>query len=59
MQNIFFLALLAITFSCKTSNNTGVSSSVQVSPADYSKFITAANLKTHLYIISSDEMHGR
>ncbi len=59
MQNIFFLALLAITFSCKTSNNTGVSSSVQVSPADYSKFITAANLKTHLYIIASDEMQGR
>ncbi len=59
MQNFFILAFLAITFSCKTTNNTADTTSVQVNPADYSGLITAATLKTHLYTFASDEMQGR
>jgi Zn-dependent M28 family amino/carboxypeptidase len=47
--------LIAITISC-TSQKINVT---QVDPTNYMKTITADELKTHLYIVASDEMEGR
>lgn len=55
MKKILILFLLAITISC-TSQKSSVS---DVSPTKYTNTITAADLKTHLYIVASDEMQGR
>ena len=53
-KNLIFL-LLAATISC-TSQKSSVS---DVSPTKYVNTITAADLKTHLTIVASDEMEGR
>ena len=56
MKKIPLLSLFAIlTISC-TSQKISVS---QVDPTKYMNTITADELKTHLYIVASDEMEGR
>jgi Zn-dependent M28 family amino/carboxypeptidase len=55
MKKILILLLLAVSLSC-TSQKTSVS---DVSPTEYMNSITALDLKTHLYIVASDEMQGR
>ncbi|MEX2350234.1 MAG: M28 family metallopeptidase [Flavobacteriaceae bacterium] len=57
MKNIFFLALLAIGFGCKSTTQSP--NGTQKSPTDYEQIINAESLKTHLYTIASDEMEGR
>tara|TARA_R110000850_G_scaffold277086_1_gene422496 strand:+ start:243041 stop:244069 length:1029 start_codon:yes stop_codon:yes gene_type:complete len=61
MKKFFFLALLVIGFGCKstTQNPSSENTSIQTSPTDYEHYINAESLKTHLYIIASDEMEGR
>ena len=56
MKKIPLLSLFAIiTFSCTSQK----SSVTQVEPTKYMNSITAEELKTHLYIVASDEMEGR
>ncbi|NDP26389.1 MAG: M28 family peptidase [Flavobacterium sp.] len=55
MKKILIFLLFVTTLSC-TSQKSSVS---EVSPAKYIKTITAAELKTHLTIVASDEMEGR
>lgn len=55
MKKIIVLLFIATTISC-TSQKSGVTN---VSPTKYLNTITAAELKTHLYIVASDEMEGR
>lgn len=55
MKKILILLLLAVSLSC-TSQKNSVS---DVNPTEYMKSITALDLKTHLYIVASDEMQGR
>ena len=55
MKKYLILLLLAATFSCTSQKN----SISEVSPVKYIKTITEADLKTHLYIVASDEMQGR
>jgi Peptidase family M28 len=55
MKKILILLLLTITISC-TSQKTSVS---DVNPTEYMNSITALDLKTHLYVVASDEMQGR
>jgi hypothetical protein len=55
MKKILILLLLAVSVSC-TSQKTSIS---DVSPTEYMNSITALDLKTHLYIVGSDEMQGR
>ena len=55
MKKILVLLLLAVTLSC-TSQKNSVS---DVNPTEYMNSITARDLKTHLYIVASDEMQGR
>ena len=55
MKKIIILFLLAASFSC-TSQKNSVS---DIPPTKYINTITAADLKTHLYIVASDAMEGR
>jgi Zn-dependent M28 family amino/carboxypeptidase len=55
MKKLLFIFVLAVTISC-TSQKTSVT---DVNPTEYINTITAADLKTHLTIVSSDEMQGR
>ena len=55
MKKILILLLLTATLSC-TSQKASVS---DVNPTEYMNSITALDLKTHLYIVASDEMQGR
>jgi len=55
MKKNLLLLLIATTISC-TSQKTNV---LDQNPTEYTNTITAADLKTHLYIIASDEMEGR
>ena len=55
MKKNLLLLLIATTISC-TSQKTNV---LDPNPTEYTNTITAADLKTHLYIIASDEMEGR
>lgn len=55
MKKILIFLLLVASISC-TSQKSSVS---VVSPTKYMNTITAADLKTHLYIVASDEMEGR
>lgn len=55
MKKIIILFLLATTISC-TSQKSGFTN---VSLTKYMNTIAAADLKTHLYIVASDEMEGR
>ncbi|TRX24206.1 M28 family peptidase [Flavobacterium franklandianum] len=55
MKKILILFLLASTLSC-TSQKNSVS---DVPPTKYINTITETDLKTHLYIVASDEMEGR
>lgn len=55
IEKILFIFLLITTISC-TSQKSSVS---DVNPTEYMKTITAADLKTHLYVVASDEMQGR
>lgn len=55
MKKIALLLLLSVTISCTSQKN-----SISVSnPTEYVKTITESELKTHLYIVASDEMQGR
>ncbi len=55
MKKILILLLLVVSLSCTSQKN----SVLDVSPTEYMKSITAQDLKTHLYIVASDEMQGR
>ena len=55
MKKYLILLLFAASFSCTSQKNT-IS---EVSPEKYIKTITEKDLKTHLYIVASDEMQGR
>lgn len=55
MKKFLILFLSAATLSC-TSQKTSVS---DINPTAYMETITAGDLKTHLYIVASDEMQGR
>jgi len=55
MKNFLLLFILLYTIS-STSQKTRIS---DVPPTKYLNTITAADLKTHLYVIASDEMEGR
>jgi hypothetical protein len=56
MKKISFLSLLLIfSISCTTQK----ASVTNIDPTKYSKTITAADLKTHLYIVAADSMEGR
>ena len=55
MKKIIILLLLATSISCTSQK----SSFSVVSPTKYINTITAADLKTHLNIVASDEMEGR
>lgn len=55
MKKIISIFVLAVTVSC-TSQKTSISN---VNPTEYINTITADDLKTHLYIVASDEMQGR
>lgn len=57
MKKVLFLFVLATTLSCSSTRDP---QSVDNSdPTKYMNTITAAELKTHLYIVASDEMEGR
>ena len=55
MKKIIFIFVLAATISC-TSQKTSVS---DVNPREYISTITAGDLRTHLYVVASDQMQGR
>lgn len=58
MKKIFILPLAFLVFSCSTSKN----AKKDYAKADVTKYmntITPADLKTHLYIVASDQMEGR
>jgi len=55
MKKNIFLLLIAATISC-TSQKTSV---LDLNPTKYVNTITAADLKTHLYVVASDKMQGR
>jgi Peptidase family M28 len=55
MKKVLFIFVLAATISC-TSQKTSVT---DLNPTEYINTITAADLKTHLTIVASDEMQGR
>ena len=55
MKKILLAFVLSITMACTSQK----SSVVDVPPTQYLSSITAADLKTHLTIIASDEMEGR
>ncbi|PKP24496.1 MAG: peptidase M28 [Bacteroidetes bacterium HGW-Bacteroidetes-2] len=61
MNKLFFVAFLLVTISCKTTsqNSTTSQTTVQVSAADYLKYIQAEDAKKQLYIFASNEMEGR
>ncbi|MES2573643.1 MAG: M28 family metallopeptidase [Bacteroidota bacterium] len=54
MKKIIFLFVIATAVSCSTQKN-----NVAANPTQYLKTITVDDLKTHLYIVASDEMEGR
>jgi Zn-dependent M28 family amino/carboxypeptidase len=57
MKKFLFLFVLAIALSCSSAK---VTESIDNSdPTPYISSITGDNLKTHLYILASDEMEGR
>ena len=53
--------MVALTISCTTQkvSITQKVSTTHVDPTNYMNTITAEELKTHLYIVASDEMEGR
>jgi hypothetical protein len=55
MKNFLPLLVLVTTLSCTSQKNSGS----EIPPTKYLKTITAADLKTHLTIVASDEMEGR
>jgi Zn-dependent M28 family amino/carboxypeptidase len=55
MKKLLILLLLSVTISCTSQKN----SLTSTDPSAYVKTITAAKLKTHLYVVASDEMLGR
>ena len=60
MKKILSLFVIAVTFSCASSKITTTDTVSKVSdPTKYMNTITAKELKTHLYIVASDEMEGR
>ena len=67
MKKILFLFSILLLVACKSKNSGNgesassetTTSAVVISATDYDKFITADELKKHLYIIASDEMEGR
>lgn len=59
MMNIKSLALFGTVFILSTSCSSQIPKTTDVNPSPYLNTITAADLKTHLYIVASDEMEGR
>ena len=57
MKKILFIATLGL-FSCGSNNHTTEATSTD-SALEFANTITAADLKTHLYIIAGDEYKGR
>lgn len=57
MKKIALLLCAAVLISCKNTKN--VVSGDNSDPTKYMATITAAELKTHLFIVASDEMEGR
>jgi Zn-dependent M28 family amino/carboxypeptidase len=57
MKKIASLFTLIIACSCSTTKTTAEQETI--SPVKYMNTITAADLKTHLYIVASDDMEGR
>lgn len=56
MKKIFFLSfLLTLNSSCSSQ----IAKVVSADPTEYLNTITAADLKTHLLVVASDEMEGR
>lgn len=55
MKKIIFLFIIASVVSCSTQKN----NVAEVNPKQYMETITVDDLKTHLYIVASDEMEGR
>ncbi|MBV1923823.1 MAG: M28 family peptidase [Flavobacteriaceae bacterium] len=56
MKQILFLLATLFVVSCNTAQST---KGVSMTRTEYAKTITAEDLKTHLYIVASDEMEGR
>lgn len=56
MKHFIFILVALFTVSC---NNAQSTKEVSMENVDYAKTITAKDLKTHLYIVASDEMEGR
>ena len=56
MKKIILLSsLFILSLSCSSQ----IGKVASVDPTEYINTITAADLKTHLYIVASDEMEGR
>ena len=53
------IILLSTLFILSISCSSQIGKVVSVDPTEYINTITAADLKTHLYVIASDEMEGR
>lgn len=60
MRNIFILSVTCfIAVSCGSGKTSGPKDYAKADVAKYMNTITEADLKTHLYIVASDEMEGR
>lgn len=55
MKKLFIFFLLSVSISCISQKN----SITNTNPSEYVKTITAADLKTNLYVVASDVMQGR
>lgn len=56
IKRIFFLSTL---FALSTSCSSQIGKVANINPVEYITTITAADLKTHLQVVASDEMEGR
>lgn len=59
MNKLFLLPLAAFALSCGSSKTTAQKDPANADVVKYMNTITPAELKTHLYIVASDEMEGR
>jgi len=59
MKNVFLLSLSCLAAISCSSTKTGAKDIAKADVPKYMNTITAADLKTHLYIVAGDEMEGR
>ena len=59
MNKLFIYPLSLFVLSCSTGNVKEAKDYAKADVTKYMKSITEADLKTHLYIVASDEMEGR